>query len=66
MDNRPTLDELANKYGTDKGTEYLGSCRHGYAEMYDPLLSKWRDEPIRMLEVGVCMEGTVGGHSIYM
>ena len=63
---RKTLDELANKYGTDKGTEYLGSCRHGYSITYDPILSKWRDESIRMLEVGVCMEGTGGGHSIYM
>lgn len=63
---RPTLDNLANKYNTDKGSEYSGSCRHGYAPIYENYLSVLRDEPIRMLEVGVCMEGTVGGHSIKM
>ncbi len=61
-----TLDQLANKYQTDKGTQYPGGNRHGYAPIYENYLSKWRQSDIRMLEVGVCLEGTVGGHSIYM
>lgn len=64
--NKPTLDELANKYLTDKGSLYPGVSKHGYAKYYDNLLSKWRDKKIRMLEVGICMESTEGGHSIYM
>ena len=61
-----SLDRLANLHGTDKGTEYGGSSRHGYAPIYEPYLSKWRHSPIRILEVGVCMEGTSGGQSVLM
>lgn len=61
-----TLDELANKHSTDKGTLYAGSSKHGYAPIYDTYLKTWRNNPIRLLEVGVCMEGTNGGHSIGM
>lgn len=63
---RPSLDDLANKYWTDKGSQYSGPSRHGYASFYDKVLSPIRDKSIRMLEVGVCMEGTSGGHSILM
>lgn len=62
----PSLDDLANKYETDKGSKYEGSSRHGYASFYDTILSKWRHEPIRMMEIGIKMEGTQGGHSVYM
>lgn len=52
-----TLDELANYYGTDKGSKYPGGSRHGYADIYDmPYLNKWRDKSIRMLEIGLCLE----------
>jgi len=61
-----TLDELANKHNTDKGSQYSGPSKHGYASIYDNYLNKWRSENIRMLEIGVCMERTDGGHSIYM
>jgi cephalosporin hydroxylase len=61
-----SLDDIANKYCTDKGTDYKGETVHGYAPIYERYLQKWRDEPIRMLEVGICMEGTVGGHSVRM
>lgn len=64
--NRPTLDDLANKYSTDKGTLYPRGSRHGYAPFYDNILSPIRDKEIRMLEVGICMEYTEGGHSVYM
>jgi SAM-dependent methyltransferase len=66
MSNKKSLDELANYYNTDKGTAYQEVSRHGYAPIYDEYLNKWRQLPIRMLEIGVCMEGTEGGHSINM
>lgn len=61
-----SLDELANLYKTDKGTAYDGVSVHGYAPIYDKLLSPLREQPIRMLEVGVCMEYTKGAHSVRM
>jgi 8-demethyl-8-alpha-L-rhamnosyltetracenomycin-C 2'-O-methyltransferase len=62
-----TLDELANKHLTDKGSQYPGGSRHGYADIYDPqYLSKWRDEPIRFLEIGISLEPTWGGQSVNM
>jgi cephalosporin hydroxylase len=61
-----SLDDLANKYNTDKGTKYPHGSRHGYAPIYDEYLTPIRNNNIRMLEVGVCMEYTEGGHSIYM
>jgi len=61
-----TLDELSNIHQTDKGTNYSGPSKHGYTIIYDELLTPLRDLPIRMLEVGICMEGTHGGHSVRM
>jgi|694.fasta_scaffold11729_3 hypothetical protein len=61
-----TLDELANKHNTDKGTRYEHNTVHGYAPIYENYLSKWRDKPIRLLEVGICMEYTKGGQSVRM
>lgn len=61
-----SLDDLANKYGTDKGTLYPHQSRHGYAPIYDQYLNRWRNDPIRLLEIGICMESTAGGHSIHM
>lgn len=66
IDMEQILDMLANKYGTDKGSRYDGPSKHGYASIYENYLHKWKNSPIRMLEVGVCMEFTTGGHSIYM
>jgi len=61
-----SLDELANKHNTDKGTGYEHCTVHGYAPIYETYLSKWREEPIRLLEIGICMEYTKGGHSVRM
>jgi hypothetical protein len=61
-----SLDELANKHNTDKGTAYLDVSVHGYAPIYDTYLSNWRDSEIRLLEIGVCMEYTPGGQSVRM
>lgn len=61
-----SLDEIANIYNTDKGTKSNARSRHGYAPIYEQYFQKWRHEPIRMLEIGICMEGTTGGHSVLM
>lgn len=62
--NLPTLDELANKYNTDKGTAFSGPTKHGYTPFYENFMLPIRDMPIRLLEIGICMEGTEGGHSV--
>ena len=61
-----SLDELANLHSTDKGTLYPNQSRHGYAPIYESYLKKWRDLPIRLLEIGVCMEYSEGGQSVLM
>lgn len=66
--NLLTLTDLANKHNTDKGTTYNGDHVHGYTRIYEDYLSKWRHSPIRLLEIGVCLEvsKTGGGESVYM
>jgi 23S rRNA U2552 (ribose-2'-O)-methylase RlmE/FtsJ len=59
-----TLDELANKYNTDKGTAFSGPTKHGYTQFYENFMLPIRHLPIRLLEIGICMEGTEGGHSL--
>jgi 8-demethyl-8-(2-methoxy-alpha-L-rhamnosyl)tetracenomycin-C 3'-O-methyltransferase len=44
---RPTLDELALQYGTDKS-----SAQHNYTAIYEPLLASRRDKSISLLELG--------------
>jgi len=46
----PTLNEIANKYGTDKGDEHDEA--HGYAVVYERLL---KDLPanLKLLEIGI-------------
>ena len=55
-----TLTELANKYNTDKGTN-PSSTRHGYTPLYERYTDHFRNDPIKLLEIGVVMEGTEGG-----
>ena len=58
---KPTLDELAHRepvaaLWTDKRTRREGDGEyvlHGYTPFYDREFSKWRDEPIRLLEIGL-------------
>jgi methyltransferase family protein len=58
---RPTLDQLAHqepiaRLWTDKRTRREGDgdyVLHGYTPFYDREFSKWRDEPIRILEIGL-------------
>jgi hypothetical protein len=61
LNERFTLDELAHRetvpaLWTDKRTRREGDgdyILHGYTPFYDREFSKWRDEPIRMLEIGL-------------
>ena len=66
VENLKTLDEIANLYQTDKGSKYENESVHGYAIVYEKFLEQMRNNPIRLLEIGVCMEDTNGGHSIRM
>lgn len=54
-----SLTELANKYGTDKGT-FGPSVQwqvHNYTDIYEAYLGHLRNEPIRVLEVGLGISG---------
>jgi hypothetical protein len=44
----PSLDKLAVRCGTDKS-----HLTHNYAQFYDAAFSKLRDEPVKLLEIGV-------------
>jgi hypothetical protein len=46
-----TLDDIALRYGTDKA-----SSGHNYTPLYEQFLGSRRDEPLRLLELGI------GGH----
>jgi hypothetical protein len=45
---RPSLDEIGLRFGTDKA-----SSGHGYLDFYESFLGHRRDEPLKVLEVGV-------------
>lgn len=50
------LLELADKYLTDKGTNFFDKAPgegHMYAPVYDLFLSHLRDKPINLLEIGI-------------
>lgn len=49
----PSLDltQLANQFGSDKGDTIL--CAHGYTRVYEALLGPARQQPIRLLEIGL-------------
>ena len=66
MVNIKTLNELGIIHNTDKATTHSGHSAHGYTIKYDEILTPLRDEPIRMLEIGICMEYSTGGHSVRM
>lgn len=48
------LDELALKYGTDKGPQ-----SHHYTEQYEELFSEMRDRHLKILEIGVLAGASV-------
>lgn len=55
----PSLTELANKYGTDKGTEGPSDqwSAHNYTDVYEPYFEKLRSAPINLLEIGLGVHG---------
>lgn len=50
-----TLTDIANEAGTDKGT--LVGCANSYSPIYDFLWSSRREEPLKILEIGLCVGG---------
>lgn len=56
---RPSLTELANQFGTDKGT--VGPSDHwqalNYTDVYSAYLEPLRDQTIRLLEIGIGATG---------
>ena len=48
------LDELALKYGTDKGSQY-----HNYCNKYDKILFPLREKFTNILEIGVANGSSV-------
>lgn len=63
MSDKPlSLEVLANRFGTDKG------YAHGYCGEYEKHLGPLRDEPVRLLEIGIGGYGAAnrGGNSLRM
>jgi hypothetical protein len=56
----PSLTELANRFGSDKGTVPGDwGLAHDYATVYERFLSVRRFEPLRLLEIGVWKGGSL-------
>jgi hypothetical protein len=55
----PSLTDLANKHGTDKGTAgpSEGWGAHNYTDVYEPYFEQLRQKPISILEVGLGVTG---------
>lgn len=51
MSPNPTLAELADRYGSDKGFHVLNA--HGYTRVYESILHSARLSAIRLLEIGL-------------
>lgn len=49
-----SLGTIFNKYDTDKNTRF-----HDYTRQYDSLLERYRDKPIKYLEIGVYNGGSI-------
>lgn len=54
-----SLTTIANRYGTDKGTEgpTSGWSGHNYTDIYEAYLSRFRGERINLLEIGIGVTG---------
>src|SRR3954468_3935244 len=56
-----SLTELANRFGSDKGTT-VGAPPHRYTHLYDLVFWSYREQPINLLEIGLAVGGPeVGG-----
>lgn len=47
----PSLNDLANFFGTDKGDKHFEA--HNYAHVYEKYLGEFRDDYIRYVEIGI-------------
>ncbi|KFY08927.1 hypothetical protein V492_05780 [Pseudogymnoascus sp. VKM F-4246] len=56
---RPSFREIGTKYGTDKVTA------HRYHHMYEKYLQPLRDEPLKMLEIGLGCDMSYGPGASY-
>ena len=56
-----TLDQLANRHGSDKGTRCKST--HGYTMVYDLLFQASRERPLSILEIGLAIGGPEHGAS---
>ena len=56
---RKPLTEIANHFGTDKGTQGPSENwnAHNYTDVYDAYLNTFRDSPINFLEIGLGVTG---------
>ena len=69
--SRRSLTEIANFYGTDKGTIGPNARRvvHNYTDIYSAYLEGYRDSALRVLEIGLGVigdrwkSGLVSGHN---
>lgn len=54
-----SLTELANLYGTDKGTTgpSPGWGGHNYTDIYEAYLGRYRQKPVSLLEIGLGVTG---------
>ncbi|MFQ5624508.1 MAG: hypothetical protein ACE5FS_14075 [Paracoccaceae bacterium] len=53
---RPSLTELAHRFGSDKGAR-----KHRYTQLYDVLFAPYRDQPITFMEMGLLIGGPEHG-----
>ncbi|APX91184.1 hypothetical protein BV394_13835 [Brevirhabdus pacifica] len=53
---RPDLTELANRFGSDKGSD-----KHRYTELYHMLFQPYRDRKITLMEMGLLIGGPEHG-----
>jgi hypothetical protein len=56
MPAAPSLGELADKYGSDKGPK-----KHRYTELYELLFRPFRERPVTFLEMGLLIGGPEHG-----
>lgn len=56
---KTSLTELANRYGTDKGTVGPSATwsAHNYTDVYEAYLEQYRQSPLAILEIGLGVTG---------
>ncbi len=66
-DHAVNLTDLANRFGSDKGTVTgVGGPPHRYTYLYDILFAPYRTHPINLLEIGLAVGGLTTSRSVQM